>query len=150
MKKLLLILFSAIAIGVSLPACNDDVQLIPEVAVDFTVSLDLPQFDPLQVDGGWVYLDQANGNVAGYRGIVLYKISGNSYRAMDRACSYLPLEACHKLVVDDADTHLNCECGDSKFNWDGSLLNPPASRSLKIYSTLYSPTNNSLRIFNGR
>ena len=131
-------------------ACEeeDGQGLIPEVLVDFTLRLDLPEFDDLRLDGGWVYIEHANGNTAGYRGIILYRQMANTYIALDRACSYKPLESCHLIKVEDSNSFLECECGDSKFNFDGTLINPPASRPLKRYNTLYSPSDNSLRIVN--
>ena len=145
-----IVIMLSLLMGIGLMSCEegDGQGLIPEVLVDFTLRLDLPEFDDLRLDGGWVYIDQANGNTAGYRGIILYHETGNTYIALDRACSYKPLEACHIVKVEDSDAFLECECGESKFNFDGTLLNPPAARPLKRYSTLYSPSDNSLRILN--
>ena len=144
--RLFLLIFT-----VSIASCeNESTSQIPEVFLDVTLRLDLPQFDELLFDGGWVYLDQANGNVAGFRGLIVYRVINGEYRAFDRACSYKPLEACHILEADISGAFISCSCGESKYGFDGNVINAPASLPLKMYSTLYSPSNNSLRVFNNR
>lgn len=149
MKKKLLI-FCIILFFSSFFSCDkNQTDFIPNVFVDVTIRLDLPEFINLNSIGGWVYLDQANGNVAGYRGIILYRAGLNEYRAFDRACSYKPLESCHRIEVDvDNNIVINCTCGESKFDFEGNVINPPAILPLKKYQTLYNRNDNSLRVFN--
>jgi hypothetical protein len=143
--------FWAIVVAAGLVCCDKTPQYaIPDVYTDFTLRLDLPEYAALQNIGGWVYIstDQAQVPV-GYRGIWLHRTGLQEYRAFDRACSYLPTEACHIVSVDSvSNILLGCGCCTSKYDFGGAPVNPPAPLPLKSYQTYYTPTNNQLRVAN--
>ena len=112
MKKTLSILaFVILSLG-----CSSDAepnQLLPNIPVDQTVDLSLPQYVNLLVPGGWV--DTIPGGV---NGIVLYRIKTNEYKAFDRSC---PQYNCGSKMTFDGSIKLKCSCHNSEFSiLDGS------------------------------
>jgi len=112
MKKI----FSIITFIILSFGCSSDVepnQLLPNIQVDQTVDLSLPQYVNLLVPGGWV--DDISGGV---NGIVLYRIKTNEYKAFDRAC---PQNNCTTKMTFDGSIKLKCSCHNRKFSiLDGS------------------------------
>lgn len=120
---------------------NNDI--VPNVLVDLTLNLNNPSYQPVTVVGGHLFIPgQA------YRGIVLFRSSLNEFKAFDMACTYMPSQSCHTIGLDSATSLLQCGCCTSRFNFEGQLLQGPASLPLKAYRTLYQPTTNTLQITN--
>ncbi|MFN3528617.1 MAG: hypothetical protein ACK417_01675 [Bacteroidia bacterium] len=118
-------------------------DFVPNVLVDVFININLPSYQPLNVVGGLVFI-----NDVGYRGIAVYRQSIDEFRAYDRACTYLPSEECHVIALDTSTNLLQCGCCDSRFSLDGFPARGPAAINLRNYRTLYSPTSNTLRITN--
>lgn len=139
-KKLLLLFVLVLGIY----GCRDqNNDLVPNVLVDLTINLNNPSYQPVTVVGGHLFLPgQA------YRGIVLYRANINEFKAFDMACTYLPSQSCHAVGLDSATSLLQCGCCTSRFNFEGQLLQGPASLPLKAYRTLYQPSTNTLQISN--
>ncbi len=123
---------------------------IPYVAVDTYINITLNQYQKLQNPGGWAVLDNV-----GVRGIAVFKNIAGEYKAFDLNCSYRPLDACSKLVVDSSGFFMKCgkyvsgqwtPCCDSQFGTDGFPLKNPATRQLREYNAVL--TGNLLRIYN--
>ncbi len=136
-----------VASFIFLLGCSKDknVQLVPYVPVDYTISLANPNMAGLNGVGGFAYI----ANV-GYKGILIFKISNDTYYAYDRACTYMPLEVCHKISIDSTNSFAAvCACCTSKFAMDGGLvLSNPATRGLTRYKVEYLSSLYSLRISN--
>lgn len=103
-----------------------------------TINLANPQFNNLQVPGGWNY---ANG---GPKGIVLYNFS-SSFRAFSRECPQL--DCTSKMTVVN-DIKLVCPCDNSEYSiLDGSPLTAGVSKSVcefkvtQVSSTVLNVTN---------
>ena len=87
---------------------------MPDVFVDETINLNLPQYIDLQTPSGWVYTK------GGIKGIVIQNIGiGNPpYKAFDRAC---PNNDCATPMTFDGSLKLQCACGNSEYSIiDGS------------------------------
>ena len=135
--------------------CNKDNQSdyynIPYVSVYLTINLELPSYADLQDIGGYVVI----GNY-GYRGIIVYHSGLDEYVAIERTCTYQPLDECSYVSVDNSGTFLKCghynatdwvSCCDSKYTMDGySVITGPAKYSLKHYQVTLTGT--TLRITN--
>lgn len=135
--------------------CNKDntngYYNIPYVYVNKTINLELPSYSNLIPIGGYIVI----GNV-GYRGIIMYHSGPDEYIAIERACTYKPLDDCSVVTVDNSGTSLICghyegsdwiPCCDSKFSMDGySIMNGPAQYPLKHYQVII--TGNSLLVTN--
>lgn len=125
-------------------ACrNDSSEFVPDVLVDLTLNLNNPSYQAINVVGGIMFLPQQ-----GYKGISIFRRDVGEFKAVDMTCSYRPLEECHRVSLDSATFQLKCGCCDSRFSFEGQILNGPASLPLKEYRTSYSPSTNTLQITN--
>jgi nitrite reductase/ring-hydroxylating ferredoxin subunit len=124
-------------------ACESDDQnnLLPYVMVNETINLSNPEFINLQVPGGWAY---ANG---GIKGIILYNINGNSFKAYERSCPHLAPSACTRMTVEQS-FKMKCPCDQSEFN----ILNgAPLTTNINYVTREYKATlinTNTLKITN--
>jgi len=123
---------------------DNDYYDIPDVYVNYLLNMDLPQYADLKFPGGFVYV--AN---EGYNGIIVYHTLDDQYIALERTCTYQPLEECSVIYADDSGLFLRCgkeegRCCDSKFEMDGTVLKGPALYPLKPY--LVSRMGNNLTI----
>jgi nitrite reductase/ring-hydroxylating ferredoxin subunit len=110
---------------------DDPVPFIP--FDDIVINLNLPEYNNLRTDGGYV---QINGGV---RGIIVYRVNSSSYVAYDRNCSYRPNEACATVNVHNSGLYMEDPCCGSSFNFsDGNPSGGPAWRPLVSYRTQYS------------
>jgi nitrite reductase/ring-hydroxylating ferredoxin subunit len=116
---------------------------IPNVPVNLSINLTMPQYAPLNSIGNSVYLD------GGYRGIILYRRSLTEFVSFDRACPYSPTTDGVKLEIDTSGiASYDPHCG-SKFSlYDGSILKGPAASPMKPYNTDYDAGNNMVYIYN--
>lgn len=88
-KHFLLISLAALV----LTSCNKKNDVIPDVTVDFSLSLTDPQFTPLNVIGGAVLIDGRTNNYGhyadGYAGNGIIVTRGvDEFFAYDRTCPY--------------------------------------------------------------
>ncbi len=113
---------------------------IPFVFTEFTINLNLQEYIPLLTNGGYV-LDNR-----GYKGIIIYRESENVYYAIERACTYNPLEPCEIVTVDQSGFFLIDKCCGSTFDFQGNPTGSPANRPLLLYNTYLE--NNFLTISN--
>tara|TARA_B100000809_G_scaffold225368_1_gene236278 strand:+ start:1104 stop:1520 length:417 start_codon:yes stop_codon:yes gene_type:complete len=116
-------------------------QNIPLVRVDTTIYTNNPSFNAISVPGTWTYI---NG---GSRGIIIYRVSNEEFRAYDRHCTYDSGNSCALVSVDGTNiTGLDDCCGSTFILTDGSVTQGPASLPLKQYQTSYDGA--VLRVFN--
>lgn len=97
---------------------NDTNDILPDVFVDETINLNLPQYINLQTPSGFAY---ANG---GIKGIVIQNtgIGNPPYKAFDRAC---PNNDCATPMNFDGSLKLKCPCDNSEYSIiDGSPQTP--------------------------
>jgi hypothetical protein len=136
----ILMLFVILAV-----ACKKDspVTAIPNVPVNITLSLTLPDNAVLNSPGG------AKEISGGYKGIIVYRRSISDFVAFDMACPYDPTTEGAILKIDSSGvTSVDLHCG-SKFSlYDGSVIHGPATTSMKPYQTEYSSSANTLAIYN--
>lgn len=131
--------FFLLPLLVLLTACRDDspnANPVPDVPVYTTITLNTPQYQSLNMLGGYAYVD------AGYRGIVVVRDLTDRFWAFDRACTYHPEADCAKVSVDSSGLFLRCghytdmgfeECCSSRYYSDGSVAEGPARFPLKPY-----------------
>lgn len=112
--------------------CSDefaDGEIPPATFPDIVINLDLPQYNDLSIDGGYVLLSQ------GVRGIILYRVNASNYNAFERNCSYEPFEACATVEVHSSGLFLTDPCCGSSFSvTDGFPTGGPARQPLRRYS----------------
>jgi hypothetical protein len=113
-------------------ACNDPVLSdgIPQVIVNETINLNNYQYQALGVVGGFVYIS------GGVRGIIVYRQSANEYIAIERNCTFQPMDACADVSVDISTLFLSDSCCNSTFDFNGFPTGGPASLPLRQYKTI--------------
>lgn len=123
-------------------ACEDTAPptTIPFVYTEFTINLNLQEYLPLLNNGGYVYDNR------GYKGIIIYRESENRFFAIERACTYKPLEPCEIVAVDQSGFFLIDSCCGSTFDFQGNPTGSPANQPLLLYNTYLD--NNFLTISN--
>jgi len=82
----------------------------------------------------------------GSRRIILYKESDTKYRAFDRASSYKMAEVGCLLKINETGFFLQDTCSGSKFNFDGNVIQEPATCPLLEYNVSFIGID-QLRIF---
>ena len=126
--------FLVILISGSVLSCRDrNTGRVPDVPVNISINVLLPEFFDLSVTTGSVYL------TGGSRGIIVYRKSDTEFIAIERHSTYLPENECAVIVKDDG---LIIEDPCSGSQWiitDGTLVQGPASLPLITYDTNYSP-----------
>lgn len=141
MKSLLLSL-----IVLFIVSCDDFEykDLLPDQQVDVRIDLSIPQYNALQVPGGWAYTPQGGGY--GIKGIFIYNFNNSIYYAYERACPHLPLSECS--VMEYADGSLVCPCDNSRFNFlNGGVSTTGVQYNAREYHVQVTGSN-SLRITN--
>ncbi len=84
----------------------------------------------------------------GYRGIMVYRVSMDQFRAFDRACPCDP-HHCMVSILPDNPVLAHDPCCESTFLLiDGSVVEGEAQFPLKEYQAHFSTTSNRLRITN--
>jgi len=114
---------------------------IPVVLVDETINLNNYQYQALGVVGGFVYLN------AGVRGIIIYRSSANEYLAIERNCTFQPMDPCADVKVDESTLFLIDTCCNSTFDFNGFPTGGPATIPLRQYKATLN--ENYLTITNG-
>ena len=95
--------------------CSDDDGPIranpnlPNISVNLTLDLDLPQYNPLNFPG-----NSLTTSLQGIRGIVIYNIDNNQYTAFELACPNTPLDDCSRMTVEAITA--TCPCNGNEYN----------------------------------
>jgi Rieske Fe-S protein len=143
MKRLLKYIYVVFFNAMILLSCSDQVieDGIPQVIVNETINLKNYQYQPLAFIGGYVYLN------AGVRGIIIYRQSVDEYIAIERNCTFQPLDPCAIVSVDQSTLFLIDTCCTSTFDFNGFPTGGPATLPLRQYNTFLN--QNYLTISNG-
>lgn len=135
-------LFAILSLFISM-GCKDDFSgsNIPNVAVNIFISLQDPEFIDLTIPSGWVTV------TGGSRGILIYRISQDEFKAYDRHCTFNPSSSCGIVEMDLSGVTLSDACCGSIFSVFSGIPNQgPAVQRLREYQTSFD--GNNLRIFN--
>lgn len=132
----------AVIAAILLLACEGDVNVspVPNVPVDVEVNLnDIDNVDLKQI-GGYIYVP------GGVRGIIVYRLSQNEYKAYDRNCTFQSEDACATVSFHASGFYIEDTCCESVFDLNGFPTGGPAEFPLKEYRI--SQSNNILFITN--
>jgi nitrite reductase/ring-hydroxylating ferredoxin subunit len=122
-------------------SCTKNSQAIPYVAVSVQINVSNPDYFALKSPGGWVYV------TGGSKGIVVYRLDMNTFKAYDRHCPYQPENECSRIAVESSQLTAKDTCCSSVFQlMDGSIIGGPADRNLQEYKTSFD--GNILSIYN--
>ena len=125
MRKSILIL---IITAICFISCGKTGDVVPGVAVNFTIPKNDPRMAALNSAGGAVTISGV-----GVAGLIIYRQASGNYVAYDRCSSYQPEKRC-AVTIDDTGFTVTDPCSGSKFSLtDGSPVKAPATRSLRAY-----------------
>jgi nitrite reductase/ring-hydroxylating ferredoxin subunit len=110
---------------------------VPNVSVNFTVSVNNAQYSKLLNVGGWVYV------TGGYDGIILFCNGPGTYLAFDRGCPYdCETNTTAFVNVQTSGITAVCPvCGTTYNLYGGTVTKGPGSIALKQYTTNFDGTN---------
>ena len=128
MKKIMTLTFLIIFIS----SCIDRNDYLRDVYVNIEVLLNQPEYSDLDAIGNSIFIS------GGVKGIIIYHLNVNDYRAFDRSCTFEPSSEC--AYIDSIIYYRSCSCCESKYliDQDGVTANGPALLPLKQYYTSYS------------
>jgi hypothetical protein len=146
-----LFLFLAL-LSIALWACdkNEGPEIDPGY-VNIFIQPNSVEYIELNSPGGWVYLYADPPS----RGIIVYRLSQDEFKAYERTptykpdecCVYEPVVKCTKIVVDDSGLLANDTCTGSQYILlDGSVTKGPAVYGLYAFRTNYD--GETLQIYN--
>ena len=106
-------------------------KLIPYVLVNFSFNVTGVNYNNVNIPGNWTYV------TGGYRGIIIYHVIGDEYKAFERTSPVdYPNDFNCRVNVDESGIIAVDSCSGSKFILlDGSPYEGPATLSLKQYRT---------------
>lgn len=110
---------------------------VPNVAVNFTISVDNALYSKLLSPGGWVYV------TGGYDGIILFNNGTTPYLAFDRGCPY-DCETNASAIVNVQSSGITAVCpvcGTTYNLYGGTVTKGPGGIALKQYQTSFDGTN---------
>lgn len=136
---LILILFSAI---LTVSSCGKNEEPPIEVGyVNFQIYPNSTEYLPLNNVGGWAYVTANHPS----RGIIIYRLSIDEFKAYERTPTYRPdscciinepYAECTRLIVDPSAVLTVDTCTGSKYLLlDGSIVNGPATYGMVSYNT---------------
>jgi hypothetical protein len=124
-------------------SCRKNEDLIPNVAVNEYIDLNLPSYSTLNAVNNWIYYP------AGAKGLIIFRKSTTEFVAYERACTYDPnTSGAVVYMLSNGIDAKDSICGSKFFIFDGSILNGPASRPLQQYRCAYNVSANQLHIYN--
>ncbi len=94
------------------------------------------------------FAQNEGGRIFGYRGIIVYRLSTDEFRAFDRACPCNPHQCTVSIDPENRVTATDACCGSRFLLIDGSVMEGDAGFPLKPYRTFFNPSTNRLQITN--
>ncbi|NPA36684.1 MAG: Rieske (2Fe-2S) protein [Chlorobi bacterium] len=139
--------FSAFALIVLFSTCDNSYKndIIPNVSFYVKIYLD----DPKYADNTFIVTTDNAGNRAGINGVVVYRLSSDTYYAFDLMCPNEKQVSC--LVTIENDVTCRCPCCNSEFLIGtpyGDVISGDAPWPLKAYKTRVSGGGTLLEIWN--
>lgn len=119
-------------------SCSNDTNTISPIAdipVREQVNLNTVEALPLKArDGNYIYI---NG---GYKGIIIYRKSQDSYLAFERKSPYLQADTCGTIKVHSSQLYMEDVCHGCTFNWEGRPTGGPCREIMKMYNVQFINT----------
>ncbi|ODS83924.1 Rieske (2Fe-2S) protein [Chryseobacterium lacus] len=140
-----LIMILLIFCTLNLNSCSrtaDTVSCFPNTPINVVLNLNLPAYYPLQISGGWIYVDEQS---PGSRGLIVVR-TGNGFMVYDRNAPHLCPDNDTTLVVEN---NIRIVCPKDGAEWILITGEPIKTAKVppKIYPYDYQPGTNILSIF---
>lgn len=126
---------------VSLLSCASDDRIDDPIPFrnfeTIVININLPSYNALKINGGFVTITEFAGNSVGIRGIIIYRENETTFHAFEQNCSFQPNDACAN--VEPFALFMQDACCGSTFNYpDGRPTGGLAWRPLGQYQTTFS------------
>lgn len=139
MKNLTFVIFIFIICGCSKDRVSNNNPFIPNVPVNYSIDLNLPQYNNLKFPSNGMLITDIN---AGYNGLIVFN-TGSGYNAFDANCPNLSLSTCSRLTINGIEAI--CPCDNVKYDlFTGT--SPGQKYNLKFYRV--EASGNIIRIYN--
>lgn len=120
----------------SLFSCKDDYvdgnTLLPNVTVNFTINLNLPEGIDLRTGGNYKIFPNK-----GIRGVIVFNNGLENYTAFDLACPHIELQECSTMTFEQSQLSMKCPCDDKEFSKiDGAPLDSSIRYAARNYSVV--------------
>ncbi|NOR86971.1 MAG: hypothetical protein GQ527_05130 [Bacteroidales bacterium] len=131
-----------------LTQCKKEDDPLPFAVVNIRIEPNSTMFIKLNTVGGHEYITANPPS----RGIIVYRISVNEFKAFERTCPHDPdaccdETSCSRLIVEEDGVIIKDECCESTYLiLDGSNVAGPSVKPLKQYNTSYD--GRTLHIYN--
>jgi hypothetical protein len=124
--------------------CNQN-HPVPEVRVNFYISLSNPMFYNLNTVGGSVLIPNE-----GYKGVIITRTDFSQFEAYDATCTYDPQNDWGRVVIQGAGMYAkDTVCGSSfMLSYGGYRVDGPATIPLKMYVAEYNQFSNLVSVHN--
>lgn len=116
----------------ALASCQNDSEVSPSSAIDFTLDLSSSAFNSLQTVGNFIVNN----------GVVVARVSSSAFAAVTQVCSH---EGQKRIMYNKTGNLFSCDAHGATFSVNGAKLNNVSSKGIAAYQTTL--TNNSLRVF---
>ncbi|CAM3075635.1 hypothetical protein DRF59_15915 [Chryseobacterium flavum] len=141
-----LLIFSILSIN-SCGSREDTVNCFPNNPINVSLNLNLPGYNALNYDNGWIYINEQQ---SGTRGLIVVRV-GSSFKAYDRNAPHICPDENTTLEVKD---NIAIICPKDNMKWilrsgepDQSGGTPKTSLPPKTYPYNYDPATKILNIY---
>ncbi len=143
----LTIIALATATGLVFQGCDEDREHpVPYVRVN--VSFNVLHHNLSAAGLSAQFSRQDLGGQAGYQGIIVYRLSGDEFRAYDRACPCDPHNCIASIEEDNSVLAYAPECESRFILTDGSVVEGSSRFPLREYRTSFDARTNRLTVSN--
>jgi nitrite reductase/ring-hydroxylating ferredoxin subunit len=143
MRKIIVVIVFILGVSLFFSSCRRNNQVVPYVAIDTYLNLNLPAYINLNGVGCWAYVSGGNN------GLIVYRQTQNVFMVYDRYCTYNIEESCGAGAVDSTNIRIACDCDGSQYQlFDGAVIQGPATTNLHQYRSDFDEINNTLHIYN--
>jgi len=139
-------LFFIFTIFLFFTTCKEHEDIIPNVSFNVSIDLTDPQYSSQNT---FLFYKDLSGNRAGINGIVVYRLTSDTYYAFDLMCPNEKQNHCLVEIKDDVTC--KCPCCDTEFLISvpyGDVIEGPSPWPLKGYKTQVTNGGTVLNIWN--
>lgn len=127
-----------VLLSVTVLSCSNETNPISPIAdinVREQVNLNTAEALPLKArDGNFIYIK------GGYKGIIVYRKSQDSYFAFERKSPYLQMDTCGVITAHSSQLYMEDQCHGCSFNWEGRPIAGPCRDIMKAYNVQFLNT----------
>lgn len=141
---IIFLVFSNLLISKACRERAETVSCFPQVQINVSINTKTPLYHNLEVQGGWVYVDQVG---AGTHGLIIVK-TNSGYKIFDRNAPHICPDAEKTILTVKDDTKIICPKDGAEWMMNGTPINDK-SKGLppKTYPYSYDPLTGDLSVY---